>query len=131
MDTYTLLFLIIGILFTVVPLRTVQDWFGFSSDGLTHPLSFWTLLVPVVGFVFIGVALLSHHKDDLRCLFFNVCTQIDQTGYGYGLGTALLGMLSPFESGGSITGMSNPTPIDLSTEITPLSVAEGRVNIRE
>jgi hypothetical protein len=130
MDTYTLLFLVAGILLTVIPLRTVQEWFGFASDGLTHPLSFWTLLVPVVGIVFIGVALLSHHKEDLRCLFFNVCTQIDQTGYGYGLGTALLGMLSPFETNDN-AGMSNRAPIDLSTEITPLSVAEGQVNIRE
>jgi len=130
MDTYTLLFLVAGILLTVIPLRTVQEWFGFASDGLTHPLSFWTLLVPAVGVVFIGIALLSHHKHDLRCLFFNVCTKIDQTGYGYGLGTALLGMLSPFETNVN-AGMSNRTPIDLSTDITPLSVAEGRVNIRE
>lgn len=114
MDVYTLLFLIGGILLTLIPLKVSQSIFEDSG----RPLSIWTLLVPAVGITFIAVALLSYHKDDLRCLFYNLCSQIDQTGYGYGIGTALLGILPSTVSS---------TSVPSAPELTPLSA----INIRE
>lgn len=84
MDAVQFSLFVMGIGLCLTPLRWINAVFTGTSSG--GPLSIWTLLIPGVGLVLIGAALLSYHKNEIREIFQGVFTVIDQSGLGLHLG---------------------------------------------
>jgi hypothetical protein len=84
MDFMILLFISLGIILLLVPLRWVHTIIGDTGG---QP-SYLTLVVPGVGVVLLAIGLLAYHKSDIQCMFYKACRDIDRSGLGMGVGQA-------------------------------------------
>jgi hypothetical protein len=112
MDFMTILFISLGLLLLLTPLRWINSLLGDTGSGSSP--SYLTLVVPGVGIVLLAIGLLAYHKSDIQCIFYKVCRDIDQTGLGMGIGQAGKIFVD------SIFGSKPPTP-SLTDEIKPVS----------
>lgn len=107
-----MLFIALGLLLLLTPLRWVNNLLGDSGSG-GQP-SYLTLVVPAVGIVLLAIGLLAYHKSDIQCIFYKACRDIDQTGLGMGIGQAGISFMENM----NIFGSKTPTP---ESQIKPLS----------
>jgi hypothetical protein len=108
----TILFISLGLLLLLAPLRWINSLLGDTGSG-GQP-SYITLVVPGVGMVLLAIGLLAYHKSDIQCIFYKACRDIDQTGLGMGIGQAGISFMD------SIFGPKPPTSAPIQ-QIKPLS----------
>jgi hypothetical protein len=84
MDMMTLLFIGLGIILLMMPLKWVNGIIGDNGSQPSYPV----LIVPILGAVLLAIGLLAYHKSDIQCIFYKACRDIDQSGLGMGVGQA-------------------------------------------
>lgn len=115
MDFMTILFISLGLLLLLTPLRWINTFIG---DVGSQP-SYLTLVVPSVGVVLLAIGLLAYHKSDIQCMFYKACRDIDQTGLGMGIGQAgITFMNNLFGSGSPEVLMSKPPTTSATSSAT-------------
>ena len=115
----TILFISLGLLFLLAPLRWVHSILGDTGSG-GQP-SYMTLIVPGVGIVLLAIGLLAYHKSDLQCIFYKACRDIDQTGLGMGVGQAGITFINNLFGSNPVELSSKPPTSDPIQQIKPLS----------
>jgi len=101
MDISTGFFILVGLLLMFSPLDLITKLM-YGSKTTTN---YYSLIVPVFGAVLFVIGLLAYHKKNLQYLFLRACQDVEQTGFGRGIGNAAIEAFRPLltlgENGGS------------------------------
>lgn len=113
MDMATGLFIFGGLGLLLVPLDYVSSLLSGSNDGLMVS-SYYSLVVTGIGLVLLLIGLLAYHKKNIQYLFLRACQDIEQTGFGRGIGNSLAEAFRP------VLNSSSPN-MDGNIDLVPIS----------
>lgn len=114
MDIATGLFIFVGLGLLLVPLDYVSSLLFGSNDGLSVS-SYYSLVIPGIGLVLLLIGLLAYHKKNLQYLFLRACQDIEQTGFGRGIGNSLAEAFRPMLNMPGSEGTGTPELIPISS----------------
>jgi hypothetical protein len=105
MDIPTALFIFSGIVLLLIPLDYISSVL-FGSTDQSSVASYYSLIVPGIGTTLLSIGLLAYHKNNLQNLFIRACQDIEQTGFGRGIGNSLVEAFRPlmFDSSPNTSG---------------------------
>jgi hypothetical protein len=100
MDLPTGFFIFSGLILMLTPLDFVSN----LIYGTKGSLDYYSLIVTIAGGILFIIGLLAYHKKNIQYLLMRACQDVEQTGFGRGIGNTMIEAFRPLLVSGDNDG---------------------------